>query len=514
MIVSRTTLVGLITLAAASCTPWPYRPSPDRFEYVVPVGSDTVEPTLAPQPKSDASTPPSAESPTAEPPAPSEPSKPLALGTVLDSVTSRYPPLLSALLERDLATGRLTQAMGSFDAQLSAKVGDRVQGFYETTVAEGLIEQPLATGDSVYGGYRWSDGFLPDYYDPRTQSGGELVFGARVPILRGRETDKRRASVRKAEIGVELAEPKIQKARIEFVQAASRAYYGWVAAGRKLVIARDLLKLATDRQAGLQRAVDRQFLAPIVLTDNEQLIMKRNILVAKAERGFQRAALLLSLYLRTGDDRPIVADEKMLPAAAPLEGEISPAAENDLVRAFQNRPEVRALELEIDKTETERALAENDRLPSLDLVVEGSSSLSNGPYKDREDLELFIGGELKMPAQRRAALGRMQRATAELARLRLEQQFLRDKILNEILDVRSAARAALQQLAATQRSVELADTLVKAEQRKFDLGRSDLLRIQLRETELANAQATAIDARFLLERALVDYRAVLGGDAR
>ncbi len=502
-------LVLTATLAVAACTPTRYRSEPIEVAFRRPAGTAAVEPGSAAATGGTATAEPPDVGATAAAAATAD--APLPLSDVIASVTLRYPPYLSTLLDRDLASGRLTQAMGNFDTNLSAKVGDGLQGFYEPTIAQGLVEQPLATGDTIYGGYRWSDGFQPDYDKDRTQAGGEIVFGARVPLLLGRDIDKRRAAVRQAEIGVELAEPRIQQARIAFVQAASKAYFGWVAAGRKLTVARELLQLATDRQAGMQRAVENEFLAPIELTDNERLITQRQVFVARAERSFQQAALLLSLYLRTPDDRPIVPGPARLPAADDAEPPaLTRTPEQDLERAAAGRPEFRRLRLEIDDTKTALALAENDRLPKFDLVVEGSSSLSNGPYKDREDLELFVGGEIALPAQRRAAIGKMQQQTAKLGQLRLEQQFLQDRVLNEVLDARSAVRTARAQLTATERNIELAQQLVAAEQRSFELGLSDLLRIQLREAQLADARMMAIDARRGFDRAFVDYRAALG----
>ncbi|MCB9869576.1 MAG: TolC family protein [Planctomycetes bacterium] len=434
----------------------------------------------------------------------------ITLDTVLDSVTRRYPPFLRALLQRDLASGRLRQALGAFDTGLKAKVEDRLLGYYEATVAQGMLEQPLATGDTVYGGYRWSDGTLPDYYTDRTQEAGELVLGARLPLLRGRATDGRRAAVRKAQIDIVLAEPDIAQARIGFVRAASLAFFTWEAAGRKLSIARQLLRLAEDRQAGLQRAVERQFLAPIALTDNERLIAQRRVFEARAQRAFQSASLALSLYLRGDDDRPVVPGEPNLPAPTPPPSDLASEAEHDVALAMRRRPEPRQLQLRLDRTATDLALAENDRLPQLDILVEGRSSLSSGPYRDRENLELFIGGELRLPFQRRAALGKIEQATAELQRLQLEQRFQRERICNEVLDARSAVVAAQTQLASTERNVRLARELVAAEQRAFELGRSDLLRIQLREAQLADAETLAVDARLGLERARADHRAALG----
>ena len=435
----------------------------------------------------------------------------LGLDAVLASVTERYPPLLAKLLQRDLASGRLQQAMGGFDAYVSAKVGGRVEGFYESTVAQGLIEQPLASGDTIYGGYRISDGYLPDYYRDRTQDDGELVFGGRIPLLQNRSIDGRRAGVRVAELGVLLAEPEIRSARIQFVREATSSFRKWVATGRKLGIARELLRLANDRDAGLRRAVAREFLAPIALTDNERLIAQRSIYVVQAERAFQRAALELSLFLRDGEDLPIVAGEANLPEGAQADL-VAPGStlEADLTLAVRQRPELELLQLRIEQAGAEAQLADNQTMPQLDVVVEGAASLSAGPYTDREDLELFVGGELKVPIQRREALGKLQQAEAKQRRLRIERGFLQDRISNELLDARSAMRAAVRQVELNEQNVDRAEQLVAAEQRKFDLGLSNLLNVQLREGQLASARAQQIDARLRFDLAQAAYRAALG----
>ena len=45
---------------------------------------------------------------------------PLHLEDVLRSVTNQYPPLLAALIERDIANGRLRSAQGAFDFNIFA----------------------------------------------------------------------------------------------------------------------------------------------------------------------------------------------------------------------------------------------------------------------------------------------------------------------------------------------------------------------------------------------------------
>jgi outer membrane protein TolC len=87
---------------------------------------------------------------------------------------------------------------------------------------------------------------------------------------------------------------------------------------------------------------------------------------------------------------------------------------------------------------------------------------------------------------------------------------LQDRISNELLDARSAMRAAAQQVELNEQNVDRAALLVTAEQRKFDLGLSNLLNVQLREGQLASARAQRVDARLRFDLARAAYRAALG----
>lgn len=463
-----------------------------------------------------------APAPAAEPPAPQELAvpdatrkEPLRFGEVLASVDKRYPPYLAALLERDLASGRLLQASGGFDPNLSAKVGGQLRGYYEATTFEALLEQPLTTGDTIYGGYRVSDGFLPDYDKSRTQDDGMVLLGVRLPVFRDRGIDRRRATLRQAELDAEIADPTIARARIDFRRAAGRAYFAWVAAGQRLAVARELLRLASDRSADLQRAVDSQLLAPIDVVDNNRLLAQREVFVARADRLLQQAALELSLFLRDERDRPLVPPEAWLPPAfEPLTSVMPDDLAFAVALALRQRPELRRLELQIERVDTDRQLAENQTMPNLDLVFEASRELGGENYNDIDRNNVFVGGEFKFPLRRRDALGRLEFAQAQLHRLRLEVQFARDRIENEVADARSAVLMAAAQRDAARSNAVLADQMVAAERRALDLGRSDLLRIQLREAQLADARMLAVEAEFEYCRAQVDLRAAMGDDAR
>lgn len=493
-----------------ACTLGTYEPPPWNVDVPIPASLPLHQAEAWSHETSKETSP---DEPTA--PSPARRTDALHLDEVLDSVTSRYPPFLSALLERDIAGGRLETALGEFDTDLKAKAGHNGPGYYEYSKGELSLELPLPTGGELFAGYRMSRDLLPDYYhEIRTQRGGEFALGGRFPLLRDRAMDARRLKLRQAEIDQALADPEIAKARIEFVLGATVAYYEWITAGRRLNVAQDLLALATGRVEGIGKAVEKQFLAEIDVTDNERLVVQRRVLVTRAQRELERAALALSLYLRDVNDDPIVPDAGRLPAEFPaIEPPNLEAFGSDVATAILHRPELRQFQLLHDRTTTDRKLAENQTLPQLDVVVDASKNVNQQPYKDRNEFELFLGLEFKLPIQRRKALGRLREAETRLQRLRIQSEFARDRVVNEVANALSALRATHAQLDQAERNIELARELVDAERRAFELGRSDLLRINLREIALADARLLRLDALrgYFLARAR--YRAALGVDA-
>lgn len=440
---------------------------------------------------------------------------PLELETVLESVRERYPPLLSVLVERDLASGRVQRALGAFDTGLSAGVKRNFTGYYEATYGNAMVEQPLASGGELYGGYRITRGGLPDYYTSRTQLGGEVALGGRLPLFRDRDIDLRRLQLRQEEIDEALADPKIGQARIDFVYAATLAYYDWVAAGARLRIARELLGLAKARVDSIAQGVEREFFAAIDITDNERQVGLRRIFVVRAERELEKSALRLSLFLRDETDAPLVPREEDLPERfeAFVPPDLARFAE-DAELALRIRPEVRRILLEVEKVRVEQGFAENRGLPEIDVIFDASKNIDQRPYFDRNEFELFLGLEFQLPLERREAKGRLAIARAQLQRLKLDGQYLRESILNQITDALSAWQASFDQLEQAEENVRLARELVEAERRSFELRRGDLLRINLRESQLADAELLQVEAILGYFRAAATYQAALGVDAR
>jgi outer membrane protein TolC len=434
----------------------------------------------------------------------------LTLDEVLASVAAQYPPMLAALIERDIADGRLRSAEGTFDFQVFAKVFGNPTGYYEQgTVDVGFEQFTGVWGSTIYGGYRLNRGdTLPDYDKNRTQRGGEPRLGFRLPLLRDGRIDSKRAAVFKAQLDRDLADPSIRRQQLDFVRAASVAYWGWVGAGQRWKVAEQILAVAEDRARALADQVKAGLVAPLVVTDNERLVVSRSLAVVQARRRFEAAALTLSLFLRDADEQPVVAGRERLPAAMPAPGEKpAPADAREIEVALERRPELRRLDLSLEKARIDLKLARNQRLPNLDAGVVVSDNLDDRPYKDQTETEVQMGLEFRMPLQRREAEGRIVEFEGVLQQLDRQKQFARERIAAEVRDARSALTAALEQARQAERNVFLAGELQEAERERFRAGASDLLAVQIREQAAFDAQVLEVESRMDYFRALADLAA-------
>ena len=386
-------------------------------------------------------------------------------------------------------------------------------GFYENGEFETGVRQYLGIGGAeVFGGYGYQGGdILPEYRKGRTENGGEFRFGVSVPLLKNSQIDKRRARVLQAEYERKGAEPAIAKQQLNFLQAATVAYYRWLGAGQRLGISKHQRQLAADRMGGLETQVEEGMLGRIVLIDNERLLVSRDLEVVKAQREFETAALALSLYLRDESSTPIIAGLERLPKGFPQTAGPSPDAMVEGVQlALKQRPEILANELKIRKLLVDADLAENDMKPSLDLFFSGAQGIGESRYKDRSEFELGTGLEFKVPLQRRMAKGRLQEVEGELGQIRLEATFLRDRIAAEIATTYAALAASFRETQMASTNVRLTQTLLEAEDERFKQGDSDFLALQIREQANFDARIKALQAAEYYHRSQVAFDAACG----
>ncbi len=445
------------------------------------------------------------------------PAEPLTLDAVLSGVTNQYPPMLAALIERDIANGRLRSARAPFDFNQFARVFSNPSGYYDSTTVDMGFEQFTGWwGSTVFGGYRITrGGSLPNYDPLRTQGAGEPKIGFKLPLLRDGSIDRRRAAVYKARLDRELADPLIQRQQLDFIRAATVGYYAWLAAGQRLMLAEELLRVANDRGESLTNQVSRGLIPKITLKDNERLIVSRNLSLVQAQRRFEAAAIALSLFHRDASDTPLIASRESLPEGFPQTSE--PALDHlnrDIQVAVEVRPEVRRIQLAAEKLGIDMRLARNQLLPQLDAGVTLSQDIGQSLYRDKGEFETLLGLEFKLPLQRSEAKGRVAEVTAQIEQIAIEERFARDRIAAEVRDAASAITAAWEQIQRARLNSQLALELQEAEAERLRRGAADLLSLQIREQAAFDARTTEVEAVAEYFRAVADYQAATAMDSR
>lgn len=423
--------------------------------------------------------------------------KTLLLDNILESVNKYYPPLRAALLERPIADADLLTSQGRFDLSLKARAETQRLGFYENERFEILVEQPLQTwGSTVYSGYSISEGRYPDYDGKAvTNSAGQYRMGVRVPLARDRALDSRRADLQRTRIGLRLADLSIEQQRLTILQSATRRYWDWVAAGRRLAVARTIFDVAQGRDGVIRESVRIGALPQFEQIDNQRVVLLRQSAVVEARRVLENASIELSLFLRDATGQPQIASEDMLPAGFPDPStlELKEVME-DMEAAQLRRPDVLRFIFQRNQIGVDRALAQNQRLPNIDFFGEFTRELGDGGVK-RGPNDVRAGFIFDLPFQRRQATGRLQAAESRLKQLDQREAFQRDQVNADVRDAASAVRAAFERSQLLHEELKVTRTVEEAERMRYELGDSTLFVLNLREQATAEAalrEATAL----------------------
>lgn len=433
----------------------------------------------------------------------------LQLDEVLASSRRFAPAILEALANTRAADGRVLASEGAFDLLFTGEGFSRVTGFYDGTYLQGKAIQPLTNnGGQLEASYRVSRGDFPTYEDYSfTDRLGELKVRGVFALLRDRFIDDRRFGQRNALIERDIAGLDALIIAIGVQQRAIQAYGQWVAAGQQVRVYRALVGLAEDRQGGIRRQVQLGARAAILLTENEQNLLRRQSLLVAAERDLANAAQRLSLFWRDVDGRPLVPTPAELPVTLPM----IPAAEpTDPAAVLARRPDIKLIEQRLEQGEAKLELERNKLLPSLKLFAEAGKDFGEQGMggRSRDPFETIVGFTFSMPLQNRAARGQVAAAEEGITALEWRRRQSEEQITAEIVQLSTNLTAA-ERLAVLARDEEVqAEKLAAGERRLFQAGASDFFLVNLREDAAANAAIRRLDAEFRLAQARADLVAV------
>ncbi len=436
----------------------------------------------------------------------------LGLNAIIATTLKYHPALKGEREERVAADAEVLSSQGAFDPSIKGEALSFVTGGYTGQYGSTFVEKPLQFyGSRVFAGYRVGGGEFPIYdnYYQETLSGGETQFGFEVPLLRDGPTDKRRTEIGKSESGQRIADALIEQKKIELARAAGLTYWDWTASRNKAQVYKKLLAVAQERDKQISERVKRGDLPDFDRVDNQRAVLQRQAQLLQAERAVRNSEYALALFYRDSRGQPrSVENQKSLDRIPipPIVPQLS--VQSQVEEATAARPEFKNLQAQHEQNSLELKLARNQRMPRLDVRVLSSNDYGTGD-PTLEPAEVRAGLRLEIPLATRTQDGKIDYFEAKQRKIGFTQEFLRDRIRADVQDALNALEIAKQRVEVVSSEVKAAKDLARGELKRFELGDSNLIFVNLREQNAADAEVREIEALQDYQKAYVIFEATL-----
>ncbi|GAB4456433.1 MAG: TolC family protein [Armatimonadaceae bacterium] len=478
---------------------------------VAPVRAQDGAATPAPPPAQDFGTPP----PFVAAPPPFAEGAPLSLREVFNQVERNFPRLLAADAQRQIASARLLAAQGAFDPVVFASqnyllYNSSSEPGKEKSVNTNIVGIEVQTryGTKLFAQREQAFGAVKS---PSSSTGtaGTYSIGIKQPLARDAGINPRLARERQARIGEPLADVEFATTRLDTLLSASGAYWRWVAAGRRIAVNEDILRLAIDRAEYVRKEIERGARAGIDQYEADREVALRRESLEAAKRALEAAAFELQRFLWDNNSpNPApgltrIPEDALSRIPAPLPETLEAQGKQT---ALDLRPEIRAVALNREIVQVDADLARNDLRPTIDLTLQPGQDLGTQGIGET----LKAGVVFSVPFYQRDARGRLEQAELQTERLNQEERLIRQTVLIEVDDAASQINRTYLRYLQAQEGLQNAIRLEQGERVKFLAGDSTLFLVNQRERARAEAAIRVIDVLADFELAQIRYLRVLG----
>lgn len=404
-------------------------------------------------------------------------------------VKTHHPLIKQAQLRLTEGEATLLKARGGFDPKIEVDY-DRKK-FKDTEYYDQLnstFKIPTWYGVEFKANFEENTG---EFLDPSLDvpDGGLYSAGVSLSLARGLLVNERAASLRMAKAFREQtrAERDLMVNKVLF--DASTTYLIWLEAHNDALIYQNFLENARTRLNAVTRSVEAGDVPEIDATEASIAVLTRERLLADALLKRQKASLALSNYLWI-DGIPLELTDAMIPSQpdiAYFEEVLNVESSVAMDFSAENHPKLSAIDAKIKGLEIDRSLKRNNLLPKVELQYnflsteyDQISSFNTANYK------AFL--DVSFPLFLRKERGELRLSNAKLQNAEFER-------LTTILQIENEVEAAQTEIGSLQTQNDLMNeivtryqTMLQAEERKFELGESSLFLVNSREQKLIDAR--------------------------
>jgi outer membrane protein len=343
-----------------------------------------------------------------------------------------------------------------------------------------------------------------------------LTLGISQPLMRGFSLDLAipKIEILRATIANQRERQQLAIAIVTLVERTETAYWNVLQTLYRYDLAARSQKAADDQLALTRRQIEAGTLPSSDLIGAESTVAQRRLELVEAELGIQAASDQLRAVMNLPRDQ---WSRTILPIDIPRFTPSATSVDQAIDLAIKHRPELAQAALDLKSSDLIARKTENDRLPQLDLGLNGSlfgqsdtygGALSQVSSTDARGWAVFLNLTW-------APLRRATNAAAGIAKIQQQQTALRRDQLVQLVwvEVRDAVRnqqGAHRRLVAAARFRDLAERSLEIEQRRFMASTSTNIAVAQRQDALVAARLAELDALLAHTRAATTLHKATG----
>ncbi|HKW99980.1 MAG TPA: TolC family protein [Bryobacteraceae bacterium] len=459
----------------------------------------------------------------------------LSLKSYLELVMANNTDIAVSRLTLDVAQNAITRAFAPFDpfatgrftsARSKTPASDALQG--ANTVV--LLQQPttftynqlLSSGTQYnvsFSGLKTSTNSGFQSFNPALNS--SLQFGFTQPLIRNRGLYVNRLPIMTARSRLRLGEYQLRDTVIQLVSGAETAYWNVVLARDNLKVQQKALELANEALKRAQRELELGAMSPLDIYQPQQNYATAEISVSQARYFLEQQENALRKQMGADLDPAFSKMPIVLTETADVPAEASAIdGEGEVQKALLARPDLKAANQALDVDDLQIKTAKNSILPDLSLLGNYTAQGRGGTFYERQNVfgggsqiinvtpggfgdalsQMFgfgfpiyqFGLQLRLPIRNRAAAADLADAVVAKKRDSLAVRGVEETVRLDVLNAVSQVESSQASVKLARVALDFARKYLEAEQKKYELGTSQIYFVLQAQQSLVNAESALV----------------------
>ena len=390
---------------------------------------------------------------------------------ILRYLDENNPSVYSAIGKKYIYKEKEKYQLGNFDTNLAIEYDKKDYPVTEGEYFSTALEKPIENGMEFSLGYRKAEG-TQEYNNIKTGDNGEVQLAVKVPLLSViNDLSERKLNLESARQNRKIANSEAKNnIRLLYFDTVT-AYYKLLYCKQNLQLVNDLLNNAKRREKIIAKKVKLGSLARISNLEAKQQIINRQQQFLLTQNSYKNALENFSQYLNIRSK--IFTQAYVLPSLVEVKKKNTQSA-SSLEEALENRPDLQVYDYDIKKLELKNQFVSISKYPKINMGL-------YGVHDFEEENGFKVTFDMDFPIERRKYIGKSLEIKKSIKNINQEKEKKIITIRTELNIINNSIKTLQSNIKNAQLEVDLVEELELAENKKYEIGLSNLFMLNQRE---------------------------------